>query len=194
MGKDRKERIITAAEELFQEKSFEEVGIREIAQRAGCSHTTLYLYFRTKNDILSAVAQEPLEELYSQFLAIQELETSAGQKLLALAETFVIFSFQHRNSYQLLLLAGGERVDKEDFDLPLNRIRLQCFAILRENVESLLPKDLSEEEKLNISRGVFLFLQGLVSVYSLEKPTDFAHLEQITKDYLNYTILNKGLK
>ena len=194
MGKDRKERIITAAEELFQEKSFEEVGIREIAQRAGCSHTTLYLYFKTKNELLSAVAQEPLEELYAQFLAIQELETSAGQRLLALAEAFVKFAFSHRNSYHLLLLAGGERVDKENFDLPLNRIRRDCFAILRENVEALLAKELSKEEKLNISRGVFLFLQGLVSVYSLEEPAYSLHVKKIIGDYLSYTILNRKIK
>ena len=41
-----RDRILEAASSLFAEKSFQEVGIREIAKRAGCSHTTIYLYFK----------------------------------------------------------------------------------------------------------------------------------------------------
>ena len=47
-----RDRILEAASSLFAEKSFREVGIREIAKRAGCSHTTIYLYFKNKDEIL----------------------------------------------------------------------------------------------------------------------------------------------
>ena len=59
-----RDRILEAASSLFAEKSFQEVGIREIAKRAGCSHTTIYLYFKNKDEILFEVASAPLEKLY----------------------------------------------------------------------------------------------------------------------------------
>ena len=43
-----RDRILEAASSLFAEKSFQEVGIREIAKRAGCSHTTIYLYLKIR--------------------------------------------------------------------------------------------------------------------------------------------------
>ena len=51
MGSEQltRDRILEAASSLFAEKSFQEVGIREIAKRAGCSHTTIYLYFKNKD-------------------------------------------------------------------------------------------------------------------------------------------------
>lgn len=56
MIKDTRERVIKAAEALFQKKSYQDVGVREIARAAGCSHTAIYQYFKTKDSILYAVA------------------------------------------------------------------------------------------------------------------------------------------
>lgn len=40
--------IILAARELIAIKGFESVTMREIAAKAGCSHTAIYMYFGTK--------------------------------------------------------------------------------------------------------------------------------------------------
>ena len=60
MTKDTRARIIEVAEALFQKKSYQDVGVREIARAAGFSHTAIYQYFKTKDYILYAVAEEPL--------------------------------------------------------------------------------------------------------------------------------------
>ena len=48
MAKDTRSRIIRAAEELFRTESQQKVGIRQIAQAAGCSHTAIYQYLKRK--------------------------------------------------------------------------------------------------------------------------------------------------
>ena len=48
MAKDTRSRIIRAAEEIFRKEPYQKVGIRQIAQAAGCSHTAIYQYFKRK--------------------------------------------------------------------------------------------------------------------------------------------------
>ena len=75
--------IAQAAKEVFAERGYQRATLEEIAQRAGMSKATIYLYYRNKDDLflhaveelvntaMAAMAQEattakpPLEKLYS---------------------------------------------------------------------------------------------------------------------------------
>ena len=59
-----RDRILEAASSLLQKNLFRRLGFEKIAKRAGCSHTTIYLYFKNKDEILFEVASAPLEKLY----------------------------------------------------------------------------------------------------------------------------------
>lgn len=48
-------RITAAAAELFLERGFDQVGVLDVAERAGCSRATLYRYVGGKPAIVSAV-------------------------------------------------------------------------------------------------------------------------------------------
>ncbi|MGT2908071.1 TetR/AcrR family transcriptional regulator [Streptococcus dentiloxodontae] len=187
-----KERIIAAAEALFQEKSYQEVGVREIAKRAGCSHTTLYLYFKNKDEILYEVAHVPLELLYQSFAEIVESQDLAANKLLAACHCFIRFGFQHVNSYQLLFMYGGERVDLPHFAQPINELRMKNFNFLRDLMRELLPHSLTEVQTLNIVRGVYLFLHGMVMNYATGDCVYDERLQEIVTDYITYTIIERG--
>src|SRR4051812_31805004 len=54
----RREMILRAATEVFTEKGFSETRLSDIAQRAGVVTSTLYLYFGSKEEMVSAIAQE----------------------------------------------------------------------------------------------------------------------------------------
>ncbi len=47
----RKQLIIKAAMELFEEKSFHEIGMRDIALKAGVSAASIYRYFPSRDDL-----------------------------------------------------------------------------------------------------------------------------------------------
>ena len=49
------------------------------------------------------------------------------------------------------------------------------------------------EEKLNISRAVFIFLHGLVTIYSSDYQECPEWVRQMLLDYLHYTILRKKI-
>ena len=145
MIKDTRERVIKAAEALFQKKSYQDVGVREIARAAGCSHTAIYQYFKTKDSILYAVAEEPLERLYVTCLAVCEKQISKKEKLLQLCQVYIDFGFRERNFYDLLILYHGQRVDQATSEQPIHQLRMKSFYLLQESVSDLLPEDMNVE-------------------------------------------------
>lgn len=59
-SEDRPREICAAALEVFAEKGFAAAKLDEIAQRAGVSKGTLYLYFEDKQDLFRAVVQSAI--------------------------------------------------------------------------------------------------------------------------------------
>src|SRR5262245_61671615 len=56
----RPQQLLDAALELFVEKGFAATRAEEVAQRAGVSKGTLYLYYPSKEELLKAVIREHL--------------------------------------------------------------------------------------------------------------------------------------
>jgi AcrR family transcriptional regulator len=60
---ERRRQIIAAGNALFAEHAYEEISMREIAQRAGISKALLYHYFPSKTELFKAAVQEHAEDL-----------------------------------------------------------------------------------------------------------------------------------
>lgn len=63
-GASARERVLTAAYELFSRRGIRAVGTDEVIARAGVARATLYRHFATKNDLVLAVLQRR-EELWT---------------------------------------------------------------------------------------------------------------------------------
>ena len=89
----RPQELLQAALDLFVEKGFAATRIDEVAQRAGVSKGTLYLYYPSKEDLFKAVVRQNLSSL------IEE-----GQQLAA------TFEGSSADLLQCLMFAWWERV------------------------------------------------------------------------------------
>lgn len=136
------------------------MGVREIAKRAGCSHTAIYLYFKNKSEILYEVAHKPLEKLYHTLLALEENGLAPEKKLLEGSHIFIQFGFNHYSSFSLLFLDNGERVDQEQFTYPISELRMKSFQLLEKTITSLISRELTQEQALNVVRSVYLFFKA----------------------------------
>ncbi len=68
--------LLAAALELFVEKGFSATRVEEVAQRAGVSKGTLFLYFSTKEELFKAVIRENLSGRFDEWT--EELEAFEG--------------------------------------------------------------------------------------------------------------------
>ena len=113
-----KERIMRTAAELFSEKGFNKVSIREIANAAGVNLAMIYYYFSSKDELLYS-----LYEFYSRQ---QQMYNPDLEKLLRLAET---------HSPQEVLAAAVYSYDEEVRDM-LDRIIVTAAREVNSNPES----------------------------------------------------------
>src|SRR2546430_17566244 len=61
--------ILTTAAELFLEQGYDHFSLRKVAERIGYSPTTIYLYFREKDDLLFTVGDEGFKRFGKTFAA-----------------------------------------------------------------------------------------------------------------------------
>lgn len=78
----RPQELLAAALELFVEKGFAATRIEEVAQRAGVSKGTLYLYYPSKEELLKAVISHTLSERIAEGAAQAALHAGSASDLL----------------------------------------------------------------------------------------------------------------
>jgi len=83
---DKRQRILRAATKVFAKKGYFAAKVAEIARQAGVADGTIYLYFRSKEDILVSLFDEVMTEHLLK--ARRELESVRGApaRLRAIAE------------------------------------------------------------------------------------------------------------
>jgi len=70
-----KERILNAAIDLFAEKGFGNVSVRDIAQKVGIRASSLYKHYECKEDILNSIFDHFKEKILQTRLPEQDLNT-----------------------------------------------------------------------------------------------------------------------
>lgn len=98
----RREEIISAAEKIFFQKGLTATTMDDVAEAAELSKGTLYLYYRSKEDLYLAVTLRGLEIMYSLFEKSVATEANPIQKLLDLEEAYYKFFLDHRPYYRMM--------------------------------------------------------------------------------------------
>src|SRR5438270_8449874 len=78
---DKRTRIMDAAIKVFAERGFHSATVAEIARAAGVADGTIYLYFKSKDDLLLRLFDEKMTSLLEEARADLEREPGAAGKL-----------------------------------------------------------------------------------------------------------------
>lgn len=163
--------IRRSAAELFAEKGYPYVTMREIAKQAGCSHTAIYLYFKNKEELLQQIAIPSLLELEEAFLAeLAKRDAAPIDRLLAVCSRFAVFCLSNGSLQTVLFMSGSVRVDDPAPALEINVIRNRLFGHLMKALQLVVAPPQAEndggEAMLNRARVLFYYVQGFVSTYT----------------------------
>jgi AcrR family transcriptional regulator len=71
-------RIIEAATELVRERSYAELNVGEIMERAGIGRTIFYRHFDDLGDLLLRAGREAIDELLTAQLALAQTRVATG--------------------------------------------------------------------------------------------------------------------
>jgi TetR/AcrR family transcriptional regulator len=99
----RRLEIISAAESVFFSKGFESSTMDDIAKCVELSKGTLYLYFKSKDELLSAIVQKSISKLHELFLEHAAKEDNGICKIRAIGEAFIRFYYEFKDYYRIMI-------------------------------------------------------------------------------------------
>ncbi|MCZ6639008.1 MAG: TetR/AcrR family transcriptional regulator [Thermodesulfobacteriota bacterium] len=113
--KSRKDEIIKAASNLFSQKSYHDVTMDQIAGEVGVAKGTIYLYFKSKENLYLGILEHTFETIESILEKEIAKEDPAPQKLKKILR--LIFQFYFQNMDVLRILTRDEtRLIREHFE------------------------------------------------------------------------------
>ena len=157
----RKHEILQKALDVFINEGYEDATYQKIADKCGITRTTLYIYFKNKQEIFGFSIKQLLTEIETSLLGILETpELSNEQILRKVMETLIDISLQNAKLFEVLLpyLIQMKQVGK-DPNLSVKRRVLRVRHLL----SSLLIQGVNAKEfkKINIhATGELLY--GLI--------------------------------
>lgn len=96
-----RERILTAAVQVFSEEGYENTSIRGIAKRIEYSPATIYLYFKDKNELLYAIHEVGFGLLIAEMQKVLHIENML-ERLRAIGHRYIEFSLRYPEYYNLM--------------------------------------------------------------------------------------------
>jgi AcrR family transcriptional regulator len=96
VSEERKQQILDAAEDVFTQKGFDDARMDDIAEQTGLSKGTLYLYFKSKDDLIIAI----LDRIFGG--TFQRLE-AGGSNHLSATEAVWQFTEEAVSEYRMML-------------------------------------------------------------------------------------------
>ncbi|MEM8800978.1 MAG: TetR/AcrR family transcriptional regulator [Pseudomonadota bacterium] len=157
---DLRDALLDAAEEDLRSTPDAFPSIRALATRLGVSATAPHAHFRTKSDLMTALAVRGFERLAAALEMAQRDQTN----LAALAEAYLIFA-QHNLGLYRLMFATGTRFDQ---DADLRAVSRKAYDILGRSVAAALPavSEVGLSERTLAAWGV---VHGLASLVAAER-------------------------
>ena len=83
---ERKIQIINAAEDVFTKKGFDQARMDDIAEETGLSKGTLYLYFKSKDDLIIAILDRMIQREFKQLENLNQDGMSATDAIWKITE------------------------------------------------------------------------------------------------------------
>jgi AcrR family transcriptional regulator len=98
----RREEIISAAEAVFFNKGLAGATMDEVAEAAELSKGTLYLYYKTKEDLYLAVTMKGLDIMHDLFEEAVSTGEPSIKRIANLGEAYFEFFDKHRKFFRML--------------------------------------------------------------------------------------------
>ncbi|RPI05559.1 MAG: TetR/AcrR family transcriptional regulator [Ignavibacteriae bacterium] len=112
----RKEEILDAAKKVFFEKGLSAATMDEIAEAAELSKGTLYLYYKSKEDMYLGVMMRGMEELYEDFERIGTSSVSTLHKIMELGDVYRKYFDKHRKFFRMIHFLQSPQFHKQVSD------------------------------------------------------------------------------
>ncbi|MFD2044274.1 TetR/AcrR family transcriptional regulator [Ornithinibacillus salinisoli] len=148
--------IMDAARDLFVEKGYQQVSMRQIAKKLNYSHGAIYYHFKNKAELFYALVEKHFLMLDQKIDQLVEQELEDQEKLKQIFLGFIEFGLTHQSHYEIMFLIKDEEV--KNF---INESPMKTYQKFASQVSRLSEKKVS----IQTIWSIFISLHGFVSHY-----------------------------
>lgn len=199
MGRKKKENlerfnrkiIIDAAKKLFSQKGVPGTTMDDIAAEADCSKSTIYVYFKSKDEIYDSIIYEYMLLMKNGFYEIIHSFEDAEKCYYAICNMFAKFSEEYPIYFESIL--GKISTDRRDFE---KQPVLEKIYTAGEEINNILIAFFEKakatgfiSEKVDPLPTVFAFwagICGIISVTSSKERYMRERLKMDKKEFMQY--------
>jgi AcrR family transcriptional regulator len=110
----RRNNIIDAAERLFFKHGFDRVSIDQIAEAAELAKGTIYLYFKSREDLHYAIVNRGLDAMAKVITERYDPSRSGAENLLEMGRSYIRFTKMHPGYNRALMVFDASKFEKVD--------------------------------------------------------------------------------
>jgi AcrR family transcriptional regulator len=188
-----KKQILDASMKLFVEEGFENVTIRRIADIIEYSPTTVYLYFKDKDEIFEGLHDEGFQKMQEFNGSLSSIQNPL-LRLHKMGENYIQFGMENPEYYNLMFILG-EPMKKilepgcawKPGDAAIDRLKATVTECMDKGY-------LAKGDPILVSLSVWSFVHGLVSLAIRQRLEKFVEppdmIVSVMKQSLNWFINN----
>ena len=170
VSEERISQIVTAAEGVFTKKGFAEARMDDIAEETGLSKGTLYLYFKSKDDLIIAILDRIFQREFKIFDEMDFSDKSAADTINHFVDTVSkdvkIMLRLMPIAYEFLALAFRNKTVQKALKVYVNRYMNILVPIIENGIASGEFKEVDPKE-VAIAMGAIL--EGTILIWVYDK-------------------------
>jgi AcrR family transcriptional regulator len=179
--------ILDASMKLFVEQGYENVSIRKIADLIEYSPTTVYLYFKDKNEILFNLHEIGFQKMAEYTAELWTIKNPLV-RLHKMGEYYMKFGLENPAFYDLMFILKAPMEALQVLDNCEWRSGDQALGKLKETIQECMEKKLIENGDVDaISMAIWGMVHGMVSLAIRNRFDKLVNNEQMVP------MMNKGL-
>ena len=170
VSEERKDQIMNAAEGVFSQKGFNDARMDDIAEETGLSKGTLYLYFKSKEDLVIAILDRMFKEVFQGLKARKNTESSATEAIWRFTEDAIRdYKKMMRMmpiAYEFLALVFRNKIVQKAFKQYFNHYMNALVPIIQRGIDSGEFRR-AEAEDIAIAAGAIF--EGTILLWVYDK-------------------------
>ena len=128
-GTDLKQAILDEARRVLEEQGYTSLSTRRLASAVGCTATSIYLYFKSKDALIYALIEEGFEELNKRMISAAKGDGTLLERMERASMEYVRFGLERTHYYEIMYTLRAEQMERfPAASYRRARIGLEAFA------------------------------------------------------------------
>ncbi|WP_191965561.1 TetR/AcrR family transcriptional regulator [Oryzomonas sagensis] len=186
-----RQEILDAAREILLAEGYAKLSMRSIAKRIEYSPTTIYLYFKNKDEILFHLCDESLERQFEAMDAAADGKSSPLARLRATLRAYIDFGLSEPDRYRITYMTDISPYVSVASILNEGSFGNKLLELVRRRLNDILVESGSALDPESAFQTLWAHSHGIVSL--LISCPDFPWVERDKLIETNIDISLKGL-